>query len=186
MDNELIESLIVSDTIESSETERVTSSIQIRKPKVSEFFRCKNISNDIVINEFAFMEDKLSFNMIYLVTPVIYKSFERHCFRGEFVFCINRQGGLFFWPLKKNKNGRSNSWNDSSREMAECARDSWVSKEPVNFDDGRFFFRKAVEDLGDPEWPEKSVSELLTMAMKNRIIEDESHPVIKNISGYNI
>ena len=42
---------------------------------------------------------------------------------------------------------------------------------------------KAKGDLGEPEWPTLSLSELLDVAFKDRVIGSEDHPIFNKLLG---
>ena len=49
---------------------------------------------------------------------------------------------------------------------------------------GAYEMFKARGDLGEPEWPDKSLSELLRLAFKgDRLIDSLNHPVLRELAG---
>jgi hypothetical protein len=49
---------------------------------------------------------------------------------------------------------------------------------------GAYGMFKARGDLGEPEWPDKSLSELLRLAFKgDRLIDSLNHPVLRELAG---
>ena len=48
---------------------------------------------------------------------------------------------------------------------------------------GGYRIMKAKGDLGEPEWPSLSLSELLDVAFKDRVISSEDHPIFNKLLG---
>jgi hypothetical protein len=83
-------------------------------------------------------------------------------------------------PGEDNPLGRS--WHESARKAAEIAKTDWIR---ISSDKGLggYRVRKAEGRLSDPQWPDKSFGELLTIAFADRIIMSEDHPVVRRLRG---
>ncbi len=96
---------------------------------------------------------------------------------------------VFLWPLSRSKNGaeeREDAWGESARAAAELAKEGWVqmaSNMPLSAYET---FLPAQPTATQPQWPEESLSELLEIGFKGRIIADESHPIVQQLSGVNL
>ena len=103
-------------------------------------------------------------------------------FRGELktklkpvrVFtCINKRGTVFLWTAKlpSPDSAIGRRWAESALEIAEYAKTCWV-KMAGKKDLGAYGMFKARGNLGEPDWPDKSLSELLRLAFKgDRLID---------------
>ena len=49
--------------------------------------------------------------------------------------------------------------------------------------EGGYCIYKALGALPDPAWPDKSLSELLRLAFRNKIVDREDHPIVKQSLG---
>jgi len=68
-------------------------------------------------------------------------------------------------------------------EIADYAKTCWV-KMAGKRDLGAYEMFKARGDLGEPDWPDKSLSELLRLAFKgDRLIDSLNHPVLRELAG---
>lgn len=79
-------------------------------------------------------------------------------------------------------NDRQNLWNDSMIRAIYAGETDWVRVEP-NTTAGQYEIIKAQGDLGEPQWPEQSMNELVLECFKDRIIQDPSHPLILQLEG---
>ena len=155
----------------------------MRKPSRQEFFRV------IVDPEFRLLcailelEDGMSRDF-YLVTPTALHLIDEDVRHVELLLCQNRQNVTFFWPLPMpSPDGRTNSWHASAREAAKLAEADWI-RVVANMSEGGYSVYKATGAIPDPQWPEKTLQELLKLAFKDgMLIDTEDHPVIKQLYG---
>jgi hypothetical protein len=107
---------------------------------------------------------------------------------GEFVTktlftAINRQGTIFFWPIRlPSPDGKDLDWWRSGREAAELATKSWI-RARANMNLGAYDIFKAESVIADPEWPELGFWELIRIAFKDHLIDRIDHPVVKRLRG---
>ena len=107
---------------------------------------------------------------------------------GEFVIktlylAINRQGTLFFWPVRlPGPDGKDMNWWKSGREAAELAMKDWV-RVKANMNLGAYDIFKAENVISQPEWPTLGYWELIKIAFRDHLIIPIDHPVIKRLRG---
>ena len=107
---------------------------------------------------------------------------------GEFVTktlftAINRQGTVFFWPVRlPSPDGKDLDWWRSRREAAELAMKSWV-RVRANMNVGAYDIFQAVSVLSDPDWPQLGFWDLIKIAFRDHLIDRIDHPVIKRLRG---
>lgn len=107
---------------------------------------------------------------------------------GEFVTktlytAVNRQGTLFFWPVRlPPPDGRQMEWWRSAREAAELAMSDWV-RVKANMNLGAYDIYKAESTISDPEWPEEGFWDLIRLAFRDHLITTIDHPIIKRLRG---
>lgn len=155
--------------------------VPARKPTKQEFFKV-NASPDMKLAS-AILETKED-HEIYLVHPSSISLLPNDVRYVELCLCQNRQGGLFLWPVPlPGHDGRTNSWHESAREAARLAEKYWI-RIVANMSEGGYDVYKATGNLPDPEWPEKSLQDLLEVAFKDgKLIDSEDHPVVKLLNG---
>ena len=91
---------------------------------------------------------------------------------------VTRQGVLLMWPVSPTDTGLNDGWQKSSREAASLAKSRWT-RMASDMSLGAYRIHVAQGELPDPEWPEKSLSELLEIAFRDRVIDSEDHPACK-------
>jgi hypothetical protein len=96
---------------------------------------------------------------------------------------INRQGLLFLWPCRlPGSDGKSPDWITLPLEAVRQAKVGWTR---FFWDAGQSRHRivQAQADLGEPQWPDVSFSNLLKLGFKDRFINTLDHPVLRKLRG---
>jgi hypothetical protein len=96
---------------------------------------------------------------------------------------MNRQGTIFFWPVRlPGPEGRQLEWWRSAREAAERAMNSWTRVRP-NMNLGAYEIFAAESIMSEPEWPAVGFWDLIKIAFRDHLITSLDHPVIKRLRG---
>jgi hypothetical protein len=96
---------------------------------------------------------------------------------------ITRQGIPFIWPVKMpDATGRLDEWNRSLMMAAKEAESAWVSVK-ANRHAGAYEIFVATGNFPDPVWPDKTFSDLLRIAFKDKVIDSPDHAVIQQLLG---
>lgn len=75
------------------------------------------------------------------------------------------------------------AWHSSAREAAERAQSVWV-RMVANMGGGYYDIWETDGSVGEPQWPEHSLTQLLKVAFGNgRLIDREDHPVLQQLLG---
>lgn len=96
---------------------------------------------------------------------------------------ITRQGTVFLWPVKLARgNKKLMAWHTSATEAAERAMKGWVR---INADMnlGAYKITVARGAIPDPEWPNLTFEELLTIAFRDRQVNSLTHPLVRRYLG---
>lgn len=78
--------------------------------------------------------------------------------------------------------GRPNLWNTTYLEAIQRAETDWVRIES-DMNTSQYRIILASENLGEPEWPSRSMGEMVEEAFAGRIISDRDHPFIRQLEG---
>jgi hypothetical protein len=78
--------------------------------------------------------------------------------------------------------GKTNPWHQSAAEAAEIAMSRWI-RLVANRDMGCYDVIAAEGMIADPKWPEKTMSELVNKAFAQRYVDNEDHPLVKELLG---
>ena len=79
-------------------------------------------------------------------------------------------------------NGRPNLWNETMYQAIRTAEEHWTRIES-DLGAGQYVITTAKDDLGEPIWPDQSMSELVMTCFRDRIIQDANHPLIRQLEG---
>jgi hypothetical protein len=123
----------------------------------------------------------------YLIHPTFAPHIGNIKFHLERLYLYtSRQGKVAFWPIKVPKDNRENTWLESAVAAAEAAMGKWICI-ASNQQSKMYITSKAMGEFPDPDWPAitqgKSVYQLLAIAFKERLILNETHPVIQKLRG---
>lgn len=175
------DSLRISGDINTVGAEKVLLRIPVRKPIKQEFFRVNSDNEYRLTCAILEIKDEREF---YLVRPEVLQILSEDVRHVELRLCQNRQGGWFLWPVPMpGPDGRSNSWHESARSACEIAERDWV-RMVANMSEGGYTIYRATGKLPDPQWPEKSMPELLELAFKDgKLVDNAEHPVVKLLRG---
>ena len=166
--------------VETAGVKKLLTTVPVRKPSPQDFVR---VHPDPAYREnFPIIELKDEREEYIVVAELV------PALVGEFVTktlftAINRQGTVFFWPVRlPSPDGKNLDWWRSSREAAELAMKSWI-RVRANMNLGAYVIFQAASVISDPEWPQLGVWELIKIAFRDHLVDRIDHPVIKRLRG---
>jgi len=166
--------------VETAGVKKLLTTIPVRKPSRQEFVRVHPSAE--YRENFPIIELKDE-REEYIVTASLVPELI-----GEFVIktlylAINRQGTLFFWPVRlPGPDGKDMNWWKSAREAAVLAMKDWV-RIKANMNLGAYDIFQPDGVIPDPEWPQRGFWELIKIAFRDHLIDRIDHPVIKRLRG---
>ena len=96
---------------------------------------------------------------------------------------ITRQGTVFLWPVKLPRGSKKLvAWHTSATEAAEKAMKDWV-RINADMELGAYKITVARGAIPDPEWPNLTFEELLTIAFRDRLVDSLTHPLVRRYLG---
>ena len=154
------------------------ATVPVRKPLKTQFVRVypANKMDTILLKYGDNGED------LYLVDPDVMQEVEDLARPYRLVQAIDRQNNVLIWPLAIPDDGRPLNWHLSALEAAGNAELDWTRMQ-ANMSVGAYDIFAAEQNLGEPEWPELSMNELLEIAFKNKIIDRPDHLVLLQLRG---
>ena len=78
--------------------------------------------------------------------------------------------------------GRPNLWNVTCIQAIQLAEVEWVRIES-DMNAQQYNIIKAANNLGDPQWPDQTMPELIQAVFLNNVISSPDHPYIKQLEG---
>ena len=154
--------------------------VPVRKPNRQEFVRVRPEEDFQYSTGVLELKEERE---IYLVDPDLWSVLPGEIVPKILLTTISKQGVLTLWPIRlPGEDGRLDNWNASAMEAAQLAQSQWV-RVAANMSLGGYETFIATGDLPEPEWPEKSMQEIMDIAFKDRYINSEDHPVIRRLRG---
>jgi hypothetical protein len=163
--------------------EEQLATVGVRRPLPASYFRV-DPSKDMTISV-ALYESREGFTTeYYIVMPKMLGAMMdlRGAFFAQLYVTVDRSGAVALWPVKLPTGGAGNPWFESALRGAEMAKADWIR---IFADPGQGQYRimKALSPLGEPAFPEKTLSELLELAFKGKVIDAPDHPVCRRLRG---
>ena len=164
--------------------ETVLTAVPVRKPKRTEFVRVHPSSDYMVPCMLVMERDTGSDTETYLVTPPVQHLVSEELRQVRLYTAITKRGTVFLWPIKLpgDDNDRIRRISDTAIQCAEQAKTLWV-KVHWDRDLGGYGMQRAKGDLGEPQWPDKSMRDLLELGFRNYLVDRPDHPVIREFAG---
>ena len=160
---------------------RLLTTVPVRKPHRQEFVRV-HPAPEYRLTPAAIIELQGE-SETYLVPSQLVPEIAGQCAYVTLYLAITRQKIPLIWPVKlPSETGRQMDWHRSMAEAAEKAMNHWV-RITANMARGAYDIDLATGNLGEPEWPELSMQEILRIAFKDRLIDDYDHAVIRRLRG---
>jgi hypothetical protein len=169
--------------VETAGVKKLLTTVPVRKPSPQDFVR---VHSDLAYREnfpiIDLKDDREEYIVVADLVPLLI---------GEFVTktlftAINRQGTVFFWPVRlPSPDGKNLDWWRSSREAATLAMESWI-RVRANMNLGAYDIFKADDKdnkIPDPKWPQLGFWELIKIAFRDHLVDRIDHPVIKRLRG---
>ncbi|HHQ4662329.1 TPA: hypothetical protein ACSPZY_002768 [Aeromonas veronii] len=114
----------------------------------------------------------------YLVHPEMLRELESETKLVRLTPWITQTGEVSLWPVSAHPS----SWQSSAQAAIEQARVQW-GRIKVNKDKDAYDFLAAASQLGAPQWPDKTLDELIAEAFGDRLITSASHSVVRALRG---
>jgi hypothetical protein len=159
---------------------KIINTIPVRKPDKQDYIR---VHTDQSYRLQVAVIDLRADRETFLVLPEIARDIPGEYAMVTIFTCITRAGIVFLWPVRSpSSDSRKSDWGRSEAEAAEMAMRRWV-RVKANMNLGAYEVFEASGTIPDPEWPDLTLSQMLTIAFKGRLVDSYSHPVLKRLRG---
>jgi len=152
--------------------------IPVRKPDKQKFFRTHPTS-EVLVHLVEIKEE----GEYYLVRKSALQALvgETKLFRLH--LCYYQNGTIFLCPIPQpDEDGKWNQWHKSLAIAIVDAKKKWIRAIPDKSING-YTIIEANGQISEPEIPRMSLEEILQIAFKDRIIDNENHPIVKKLMG---
>jgi hypothetical protein len=120
---------------------------------------------------------------LYLATNTVREAIPAELTYLQVVTTITRAGALGVWPISMPRPGaQMMNWTRSALEAANLAMKQWV-RIRSNTSIGAYEVHRLVVSIPEPEWPDLTFEEILTIAFEKRIIDSVDHPLVRELRG---
>ena len=161
-------------------SKKLLTSVVVRKPNRQEWFRVHPDSLMRIDTLILEMRDE---RQSYLISPEIAPIIPGEATPKTLYTTVTRHGVVLLWPVRlPDEFGRLDQWNTDAHEAALKAESAWI-RLAANMAAGAYDVYEAIDQIGDPEWPDLSLQRLLEMAFKDRYIDSVDHQVIRRLMG---
>jgi hypothetical protein len=179
-----LDALRATPDLETVNVEKVLITVPVRRPGKNDFFRV-HPDPDFVVDNYVLEHESDQDRTTYWVTPDLRDVLGDYLRKVRLFTCMDKRGNVFLWPAKLPTNDGSRaaqSWYTSGLLAADEAKKVWV-KIIGNRQIGAYDIVRARGDLGDPQWPDHSLKDLIKIAFREKLIDTVDHPVIKDLMG---
>lgn len=161
--------------------QELAAHVPVRKPKRTEFVRTREEA-DMWLTTTVYI-DRDDRGDVYFVPPTMRAALLGEAKSVILLPTITTQRVLTLWPLSiPVDDGRRNDWFTTAREAAEHAKTHWI-RLVADMALGAYRIYRAEGQLPEPEWPDLSMSEMLRLGFKDRVIDRDDHPIIRRLRG---
>jgi hypothetical protein len=165
------------------EIETVLTTVPVMKPKRTDFVRV-HPDPKFTVDMYCLERESDMDREVYMVTSDVQHLVLQELRLTRFFTTINRRGTVFLWPVKLPIEGsaRNRRPAETALKFAEQAKSLWV-RVWWNSDISAYDMSRAKGDIGEPQWPDKSMRDLLEIAFRHYLIDRPDHPVIRELAG---
>jgi hypothetical protein len=156
---------------------RVTTVVQLRKPKPTEFVRVRE-GTEWCLDTFTVEERK----QCYLIAPSLWDELAKHRKHTYIFTAMSRQAELYLWPINCPIGDGKHAWFDSHLAAITSAQKQWTQ---MAWDWGKSIFDVTIAEghLPDPQWPDLTFEQIVNLCFGDRVIDSLDHPVVRRQRG---
>ncbi len=119
----------------------------------------------------------------YLVLPEFAPLFRKGLTPVRLRLAVNSLGTPFLGDMKVPTDGRMDEYYATLQEIAEEAEKGWI-KLDWNSANRVYDYWSSKGDLGDPQFPQKTMRDLVALGFKgDRLVDRQDHPLIAEFEG---
>lgn len=157
---------------------RKITTIPARRPNSQIYFQA-HPNLEVTVDVLEWKEE----NTLYLVNQEKLGELFEQTKRVILYVCISSKGDSFLYPVPQpDERGRWNPWHASASRAVAESKKHWVRIQPNRGIQG-YDVLVAEGNLAPPEWPDLDIPHYLSIAFEDKIIDDENHPVVKQLRG---
>ena len=162
---------------------KVISTVPVRKPNKSEWFRVRGGREWRLQTAVLEVEAGVD-RAVYLVAKHLWPDLSGEIAPALVLTCTNRASDLFLWRVKlPGPDGRSNTWTESALRIAQAAETTWC-RMVADTTNGHYTHFEPAAQLPDPTWPaDLTFHQILKIAFRDKFIEAADHTILRQLRG---
>ena len=162
-----------------TKTAKLLTHVPVKRPPKHQFFQIHPAPE----YRLEAMIIDLNGDETYLLHPAVAGLFPDLARPVRLHLYVTRTNAIGLWPVKlPADDGKTNPWHQSAAEAAEIAMIRWI-RLVANRDMGCYDVIAAEDMIVEPKWPEKSMEEMVNKAFAQRYVDNEDHPLVKELLG---
>ncbi len=160
--------------------EEMKSPPEVRKPGKQMFFRSHPSQDCKLDTALLWSEEEIRW---YMLSPTILPQIGEELTPVCIVRCIDLYGDEFLWPVKQPpSDGRTCNWNKSAQIAVIQSTSRWI-RMTADMKKQKYRIFMGGSDLPEPNWSERTLSDLINEWFHEYYITTMDHPVIKKLRG---
>jgi hypothetical protein len=165
------------------DVETVLTAVPVKKPKRTDFVRV-HPDPAYTVDMYTVEREVGMDRETYMVLPEVQHLVLDELRLTRVITAINRRGTVFLWPIRLPVEGtdRNRRSAETALQAVEQAKSLWVRVQ-WDSDISGYTMQRARGDIGEPQWPDKSMRDLLEIAFRSYLIDKPDHPVIRELAG---
>ena len=170
------------DFAELAQVEELLAAVPVRRPHPQHFFRVHPSEEYRLTTQILEMKEDRE---AYIVARQLWDALHGESGFGPrlIVTTVTRQGVLSLWPLRlPRSDGRTDNWATSALAAVKEAETRWV-RMAADMHLGAYRIVRAIGEIPEPLWPDRSFEEILSEGFKERFINGLDHPVLQKLRG---
>lgn len=148
--------------------------VSVRKPMQQEWVAVSpNQNHHTACMVLEYKRDK----KFYLMSPEVAELLVKDSAERHLILCQTKSGEYFFWPVSL---GSNDTWSKSARNIVSENRNKWLR---IIRDQENGEFEARIIDSSPASWTDDDLATLISKTAKDHLIEDASHPVVRDLLG---
>lgn len=161
------------------QVQKLLTHVPVGKPNSKAFIRVHKDPEYCLTTSILDLKD----DGIFIVTPRMRNELAAEIWPATIFTYITRQNQLGLWVVKlAGPDGRINHWHESAMAGAKAAMDKWTRIQ-ANMNLGSYEILVAQGQLSDPVWPSETFSQILSIGLKDKLIDSPEHVICKKLRG---
>lgn len=161
-------------------TKKILTNVPVGRPSKEKFFR---VHPDLEMTIEVVTLELKDLGETYVVAPDVADILGSLVRRVRLYLAVDRAANPMLIPVPlPDADGNQNKWHASLEQALMHAKKDWI-RISANKSLGSYDVHQAMGRLAEPVWPSLTLDQLVEIAFRDRIVFDESHPIVHTVLG---